>query len=772
MGFKLILLRVLFWIVPLFIFTGCGDLEPDMQNTRTVSLNMDFHGKSSSRSSSSVSAAELSQYNTHLILALPSWEYLTSNYKDFYSSFAQGLMNTADNKVSLEIPLNTQMKIFAFLFEESYNTLTEFDSGTRTLGYYGESDNFTIGKETNNLSLGICLIQVPGTPPCNAGGTETADTAAPIIEQVTAIESPISVSTPVYTFASTKAGIITYGGSCDSATIIATIGNNTIIFNALIDGTYSDCKIKVTDSEGNESNSLTIPTFTVDTTVPVTTAPIISGVSSGTFTTSQTFTVSGESGATIEYSLDGGSIWNAYSAAVTLTSEGSYTITARQRSDAAGNWSANATYVTVEINQSTTTSCTAVSSCSATPSGNFYVNNGTLSGIYDYFLILALTGETGFDNSTGCASNSSYISGRGPTGTQSVIIQEVITSSTTFATKAVYYSDTACSSEIASMVIGYDNVTVGDNVTGLTTSIGNKTYPSSASEVTYKESCMELKGTTDVGRDYLNDLISSSFVTTGETHTCQGSGESKHALWAADNSSVSWESLHKEESSTAEYPGDWSSDTDSSTKLQSVTDIDGNVYRTVVIGDQHWMAENLKVTKYRNGDNITNITVSSDWGSDTSGAYGVYVSSEIDATTYLDSYGRLYNWYAVDNSSSRYICPEGWHVPTADEYDVLSTYLGGNSVAGGKIKEPGTDHWNSPNVTGADNETSGFNARGAGYRPPNGSYGFLKQTFVFWTVSYASNSNAYYRSGSSSNGTLTVNSINKKYGFSVRCLED
>ncbi|MDG2066369.1 MAG: hypothetical protein P8L36_15450, partial [SAR324 cluster bacterium] len=296
----------------------------------------------------------------------------------------------------------------------------------------------------------------------------------------------------------------------------------------------------------------------------------ISGVSSGTFTTSQTFTVSGESGATIEYSLDGGSIWNAYSAAVTLTSEGSYTITARQRSDAAGNWSANATYVTVEINQSTTTSCTAVSSCSATPSGNFYINNGTLSGIYDYFLILALTGETGVDNSTGCASNSTYISGRGPTGTQSIIIQEVITSSTTFATKAVYYSDTVCSSEIASMVIGYDNVSVGDNVTGLTASIGTSNYPSSASEVTYKESCMELKGTTDVGRDYLNDLISASFVTTGETHTCQGSGESKHALWAADNSSVSWESLHKEESSTAEYPGDWSSDTDSSTAFTTI----------------------------------------------------------------------------------------------------------------------------------------------------------------------------------------------------------
>jgi hypothetical protein len=280
--------------------------------------------------------------------------------------------------------------------------------------------------------------------------------------------------------------------------------------------------------------------------------------------------VSGASGATIEYSLDGGSIWTAYSAAVTLTSEGSYTITARQRSDAAGNWSANATYITVVIHQTTTTSCTAVNSCSATASGSFYVNNGTLSGIYDYFHIHALLGETGVDNSTGCASNSTYISGKGPTGTQSVIIQEVITSSTTFATKAVYYSDTACSSEIASMVVGYDNVSVGDNVTGLTTNFGNITHPSSASKVTYKESCMEVKGTTDVGTAYLNTLLSSSFVTTGQTHTCQNSGDTVYALWAADNSSVLWESLHKEESSTAEYPSDWSSDTDSSTVFTTI----------------------------------------------------------------------------------------------------------------------------------------------------------------------------------------------------------
>jgi len=85
MGFRRMLQWMVLALIPIYLVTGCGDLEPEMQDTRTVILNMDFHGKSSSRSSSSVSASELSQYNTHLILALPSGEVLTSNYKNFYS---------------------------------------------------------------------------------------------------------------------------------------------------------------------------------------------------------------------------------------------------------------------------------------------------------------------------------------------------------------------------------------------------------------------------------------------------------------------------------------------------------------------------------------------------------------------------------------------------------------------------------------------------------------------------------------------------------------
>ena len=254
MGFSRNLLCLVFGIIPFFLFSGCGDLEPEMQDTRSVVLKMNFNQRSSSRSSQ-ISQAEVSNHKTHLILALPAWENLSSSYRNYYSSFAQELMNPSDNKVSIDIPLNTQMKIFAFLFQQDY-TKPQLLSGAREVGYYGASQPFSIGKNTNNLKLNINL-QSAGT------STGQTDNTAPVIEQVTAIASPTSDSTPNYIFASTKAGTITYGGSCSSGITSAVSGNNNITFNALINGTYSDCTIKVTDSEGNVSNILTIPPFTV-----------------------------------------------------------------------------------------------------------------------------------------------------------------------------------------------------------------------------------------------------------------------------------------------------------------------------------------------------------------------------------------------------------------------------------------------------------------------------------------------------------------------------
>ncbi len=121
----------------------------------------------------------------------------------------------------------------------------------------------------------------------------------------------------------------------------------------------------------------------------------------------------------------------------------------------------------------------------------------------------------------------------------------------------------------------------------------------------------------------------------------------------------------------------------------TVSDIEGNTYKTIKIGTQTWMAENLKTTKYKDGSEIPNITNNGDYDNNPANS---------------ETYGRLYNWYTVDDDKG--VCPEGWHVPDDAEYTVLTDYLGGESVAGGKMKETGTEHWNSPN-TGATNE-SGF----------------------------------------------------------------
>jgi hypothetical protein len=172
-------------------------------------------------------------------------------------------MNTADKKVSLEIPLNTQMKIFAFLFKENYS-MSELFSGVREVGYYGESQTFSIGTQTNNLSLGITL-QSTGTD-TNTGGGSTDDSTPPVIAEVTPITTPTTNTTPYYTFSSSEAGTITYGGSCataGSATTNAIVGHNLIIFNTLSSGTYSDCTITVTDSAGNASNTLSLTSFVV-----------------------------------------------------------------------------------------------------------------------------------------------------------------------------------------------------------------------------------------------------------------------------------------------------------------------------------------------------------------------------------------------------------------------------------------------------------------------------------------------------------------------------
>lgn len=155
------------------------------------------------------------------------------------------------------------------------------------------------------------------------------------------------------------------------------------------------------------------------------------------------------------------------------------------------------------------------------------------------------------------------------------------------------------------------------------------------------------------------------------------------------------------------------------TVCRTVTDIDGNAYHTVKIGDQWWMAENLKVTHYRNGDTIPNVTVDRQWTGLNSGAYCYFDNNP----SYGSTYGYLYNWFAVDDPRS--LVPEGWQVPSDEECKQLEIHLGmsqsevdetGWRVTGesGKLNESGPTYWDLPN-TGATNE-SGFSALPGGYR--------------------------------------------------------
>lgn len=197
----------------------------------------------------------------------------------------------------------------------------------------------------------------------------------------------------------------------------------------------------------------------------------------------------------------------------------------------------------------------------------------------------------------------------------------------------------------------------------------------------------------------------------------------------------------------------------------NVKDIDGNVYKTVKIGKQIWMAENLRVTNYRNGDPIFNISDNIQWSIAKTGAYCNYNNND----SLGNIYGGLYNWHAIIDS--RNIAPKGWHIPSSEEMQELINYLGGESVAGGRMKEKGTSKWLWPN-TGASN-ISGFCAIPGGYRlNTEGSFHTLESNCYLWTTTesyeiYSWSKQVFY-SLADENPELDF----LTYGFSVRCIKD
>jgi uncharacterized protein (TIGR02145 family) len=208
---------------------------------------------------------------------------------------------------------------------------------------------------------------------------------------------------------------------------------------------------------------------------------------------------------------------------------------------------------------------------------------------------------------------------------------------------------------------------------------------------------------------------------------------------------------------------------------ETVNDIDGNTYHTVVIGEQVWMQENLRTTKYRNGKLISKNLSNEQWGLNKSGACAVYDNDSIKE----NAFGLLYNWYAVVNPAG--LCPIGWHVPKDTEWNQMVKYLDDyadttelkrvqSEVAGGQLKEIGITHWASPN-TGATG-TANFLAFSGGNKSVNGKCNDVGAYGYWWTATASSNAEAYGRLLSYFNSNIDRFKTSKNLGFSVRCVRN
>lgn len=206
-------------------------------------------------------------------------------------------------------------------------------------------------------------------------------------------------------------------------------------------------------------------------------------------------------------------------------------------------------------------------------------------------------------------------------------------------------------------------------------------------------------------------------------------------------------------------------DDDKPEPTPKATDADGNVYNSVRIGEQIWMAENLRTTKYSDGTPIPEVTGNSEWASLTTPAFCWYANEK---ATYGSKYGALYNFYAVNTGN---LCPVGWHIPSNEEFQQLADYLGGDAVAGSKLKDKDSLYWAGPDTL-ATNET-GFSARPGGYRNENnGDFALMGTHGFWWSTKTHSTTNAWNWIVEKNQNNLHTLNHSRKRGYSVRCIKD
>jgi len=330
----------------------------------------------------------------------------------------------------------------------------------------------------------------------------------------------------------------------------------------------------------------------------------------------------------------------------------------------------------------------------------------------------------------------------------------------------------------------YD-VAGNSNMAGWAIIFDNNQPPNSPTNPTPSDNATEVSINIELSWDCTDPesdpLLYDVYFGTSSTPPLVNSGQSETTYDPGSldfEETYYWQIVAHDDHSNSTTGDIWEFTTVSEGGYGTVTDIDGNVYQTLMIGDQEWMIENLKVTHYNNEDAIPHLTDNGDWTSTNSGAYCVYDNDPSNA----DTYGNLYNWYAV--ADARNIAPEGWRVPTDEEIMELEMYLGMSYSEAHDTGYRGTnegsklagraDLW----IDGAlenDSEfgTSGFSALPGGYRDyGDGSYNYMTSYGYFWSSTETSSNTAWKRRLSYYHSEVHRYYDYKQYGFSVRCVRD
>lgn len=196
----------------------------------------------------------------------------------------------------------------------------------------------------------------------------------------------------------------------------------------------------------------------------------------------------------------------------------------------------------------------------------------------------------------------------------------------------------------------------------------------------------------------------------------------------------------------------------------TIEDVDGNIYHTTRIGNQTWMVENLKTTRFNNGDLITNIKSNTNWKQSEQAAYSVYNND----STLVKVYGLLYNYQCLNDS--RNIAPKGWRIPTEEDLRVLESFINSNNQTGVFLKEKGNTHWLPSNATG--NNATGFSALPGGFRDNEGDFYMRNANGYYWTNNGSFELYHWSARMFQAFADIRRDEVFKQYGFSIKCIKE